>query len=362
MDHERRVPPAVVGWSILALGAGCVVAAVNWWSTWRSHSASAPPESAIVVQARDRMEFWLGWAALAVLGAAVVWGLRRWAQPRRDDVGPSDHQPSRAPGDPARATPPPGAHGAAATSVDQRAQDPPTPRLDWRTPTAPRPLHWVDVARWALGLGWVALVAAVLLAGARAAPYEELVQGVSSGSVTRVTVGGAQRLSSESVTQDVTWRQGWVHHRAEVLWVRAGATISAPSDGSSVPVVRQDVAQVLTATAPAGLAVERADRVGLSSVQFLGWYLPAPQVTAPVLLAGALLALFLVLNVPPTWWLTRWAWFWIGFTPVGVLLLALFAGPTPGLPVPRRPQQRIGGLVAFVVSLLAAPLLHWGSR
>ena len=41
---------------------------------------------------------------------------------------------------------------------------------------------------------------------------------------------------------------------------------------------------------------------------------------------------------------------------------ALFAGPTPAVPGPRDPAERIGGVIAFVVSLIAGGLLHWGSR
>lgn len=214
-------------------------------------------------------------------------------------------------------------------------------------------------------MGWVVLLLVGVFAGARISTFEDVRSAVASGAVREVTVAGELSTADGSTTtQEVLWREGWSEHRAEVTVVSASVAAStgdlaAPTGADGVPLLARNAADVLRDAQP-GLVVHRTDAWSLPSITFLGWYLPAPQVFGPVLLAGALVLLFLVLNVPPTWRLTRWAWFWVGFTPVGAVLFALFAGPTPGLPRPRHPGERIGGVVAFVVSLVAGGLLHWG--
>lgn len=332
----------------------CLVAAGNWWNTWSGVEATDPgsPQSD---SSEQRMLFWLVWAGIAALAAGVVWAVRRWGEHEAEDLSAPD-----------RAGAPMTGSAAAAGSV-VAVGVPPATRLDWKVPTAPRPLHWTDRLRWALGVGWVVLLLVAVLAGTRVGIFDDVRGAVASGAVREVTVdGGLGEGVSGTATQRVLWREGWTRHRAEVtvaepspeVVLGEGVTTTGPS---STPVIDRDAADVLRAEQPA-LVVHRTDAWPASSTTFLGWYLPAPAIFGSLLLAGAVLLLFLVLNVPPTWRLTRWAWFWIGFTPVGAVLFALFAGPTPGLPHPRRPDQRIGGVVAFVASLVFGSLLHWGSR
>lgn len=338
----------------MLVASGCLMAAGNWWNTWRSVEASEPG-GAFSDQSEQRMLFWLTWTALAALAAGVVWAVRRWG---RRGAGEAPDALLDGRGAPAAS----GAASAGAVVIGT----PPTTRLDWKVPTSPRPLHWTDRLRWALGVGWVALLLIGVLAGTRAGTFEEVRTAVASGAVHEVTVaGGLTAAESGTTTQQVLWREGWTQHRAEVTWSTSsagaddgGVVSSTTSDGA--PVLGRDVADVLREAQP-GLVVHRGDLARSSTTSFLGWYLPAPQVVGPLYLAGALVLLFLIMNVPPTWRLTRWAWFWIGFTPVGAVLFALFAGPTPGLPRPRHPTERIGGLLAFVVSLVAGGLLRWGS-
>jgi hypothetical protein len=77
----------------------------------------------------------------------------------------------------------------------------------------------------------------------------------------------------------------------------------------------------------------------------------------PGVLALAAFGLFLawlafLVGGPQPWRATRWAWFWLGFPPVGVLAHLLLSGPTPGLPAPRRPDRRLTGGWAFLIYLV----------
>ncbi|PWJ48808.1 hypothetical protein SAMN06264364_12810 [Quadrisphaera granulorum] len=342
----------------MAAAAVFMIAAGNSWHLWRSVE-SIEPGSWWSHHHRDRMQFWLAWSGVAGLAAGVVWASRRWGLRAASEPDPVSTQNA------------PLAGGASAVGSVVVVDVPSTTRLDWKVPTSPRPVHWTDRLRWALSVGWVALLLVGVFAGTRVSTFDDALAAVSSGAVREVTVAaGPENPGAEwsgYLTQEVSWREGWFRHRAEVTWSNSPSGTDANTDGLStsetngVPVLGRDVADVLRDARPA-LVVHRTDVGSLSSTTFLGWYLPAPQVLGPLMLAGALLLLFLILNVPPTWRLTRWAWFWVGFTPVGAILFALFAGPTPGLPRPRYPTERFGGLVGFVASLLAGGLLHWGSR
>jgi len=349
-DHERR--GSWVGWAFALAALVCLVAAVNSWHVWRSF-ASEDPDGWMTEHTQARMEHWLTWAGVAALAAGVVWAVRRWGH--REDPAPLT------------ASAPDGGDAVAVSAAAPGAVAvgaPPTTRLDWEQPTSPRPLHWTDRLRWALGAGWVLLLVVSAVAGARVSSLDEVTSAVASGAVHEVQVAGRVPAGGGWAQQEVTWRDGLVRHRALV-------TVNSTSDGSSgngttsgtgdLPQLGRDVADVLRDAQP-GLVVHRTELVRPSTSTFLGWYVPAPQVLAPLYLVGTLLLLFLILNVPPTWRLTRWAWFWIGFTPVGAIVFALFAGPTPVVPRPRDPAERIGGVIAFVVSLVAGGFLHWGSR
>ncbi|TNM70280.1 hypothetical protein FHN55_00940 [Streptomyces sp. NP160] len=341
-DDQRR--GSWVGWAFALAAVVCLVAAANSWHVARSF-ASSDPGGWMAQHTQDRAVFWLTWAGVAALAAGVVWAVGRWSQraapPALDGTTEDGGAPT----------------ASSATAGSVVVEVPPSTRLDWKVPTSPRPLHWTDRLRWVLGVGWVALLVSGVAAGARVSTFDEVRSAVASGEVREVTVAGRPPSGGGWAEQEVTWREGVARHRAVV-------TASSTSDGSTgsggAPDLQRDAADVLLDAQPA-LVVHRSELPRSGSASFLGWYLPAPQVLGPLHLAGALVLLFLVLNVPPTWRLTRWAWFWIGCTPVGAVLFALFAGPTPGLPRPRHPEVRIGGVIAFVVSLVAGGLLHWGS-
>ncbi len=356
----RRRAPGVdtwVGWLLAACSLGCLVAAANWTSTTRALERTGAQHLTMVDDARERLHFWLFWAAVAAAGAAVVWLVRRGLD---DRPGGADQGRDGEDEIPVIASHPvPGSPPGPATSV-VRQRPPGADGLDWHRPVAPRPLHWLDRVRWLLGAGWVVVLVAAVVGGALSTPYAHLREEVRAGRVTEVTVAGQLRPGDGRVTQEVTWREGWVQRRVEVVQAEDGDVLDAGRAGAP-PVLPDDVGRVLSSAAPA-LVVERVDRVEVVSASFLGWSLPFPRLMTAVLLLGALLTLVLIVNLPPPWRLTRWAWFWLGATPVGVLLFALLAGPTPGIPRPRHPERRLGGLAAFVLSLVLGPVLHWGSR
>lgn len=344
-DHEQR--GSWVGWAFAAAALVCLVPAANAWHTARSFERS-DPGSWMAAHSWDGAVFWLTWAGVAALSAGVVFAVRRWGH-REEREAPDAHRG-------------PAVSSAARSGVGVAVDVPPATRLDWQQPSAPRPLHWTDRLRWVVGAGWVALLLAAVVAGAKVSSFDEATSAVASGAVHEVWVSG-QLPADGWAQQEVTWRDGLVRHRALVTASTRseGSSGTVTSDGEDVPQLERDAADVLRDAQP-GLVVHQSELLRSSTSTFLGWYLPAPQVLTPLYLAGTLVLLFLIINVPPTWRLTRWAWFWIGFTPVGAVLFALFAGPTPGLPRPRDPGERIGGVIAFVVSLVAGGLLHWGSR
>lgn len=340
-------------WLFAASSVGCLAAAANWASIARNIDGAGSQDLSLVLGARDRMAFWLFWAAVAAAGAVTVWLVGRAVGDRRpgDDRAPDDVE--QAPLTTSRPL-----SGPAVGVL--RQSSPPAASVDWDRPVAPRPVHALDRARWLLALGWVAVLAAALLAGARPTPYGHLLDEVEVGRVTEVSVAGRLRPGDGTVTQEVTWREGWTQRRTEVVWAEDGVAIDGrPVDAP--PVLRDDVGRVLLGAAP-GLVVERTERATGVSSTFLGWHLPFPRLSSAVLVLGGLFTLVLIVNIPPPWRLTRWAWFWLGLTPVGVLVFALLAGPTPGLPGPRAPERRLGGWWAFALSVLLGPLLHWGSR
>ena len=353
MRDRSRAAGGWLAWLLAASSLGCLAAAANWASIARRFDGAGSQDLSLVLDARDRMDVWLFWAAVAAAGAVTVWLVGRALGDRRpgDDRAPDGVEPA-----PLTASSP----SPRPTVGVLRRSPPPAAGVDWDRPVAPRPVHGLDRARWLLALGWVALLVTALLAGARPAPYEQLLGEVEAGRVTEVSVAGRLRPGDGTAIQEVTWRAGWTQRRSEVVWVEDGVT----TDGRPVdapPVLRDDVGLVLLGAAP-GLVVERADRAAGVSSTFLGWHLPFPWLSTAVLLLGGLLTVVLIVNLPPPWRLTRWAWFWLGLTPVGVVLFALLAGPTPGLPGPRNPERRLRGWAAFALSVVLSPFLHWGGR
>lgn len=222
-----------------------------------------------------------------------------------------------------------------------------------RVPRAPRSRTGYDVWRWCLVVGNVLLLAVALVFGARPASWSEVQTAVSSGAVTSVTVAtGAD--DGSLLRQQVTWREGLIQRGAYVTVVPPASDV----DWVSTPptTIARDAGAELQTLAP-GLRVERDHRDTGSSASFWGWAMPFPAAVTVALLLGWACWLGLLVHGPAPWRATRWAWFWLSWVPGGVVAFFLLAGPTPGLPAPRRPARRLTGGWAFLLSLLLTPLV-----
>jgi hypothetical protein len=223
-----------------------------------------------------------------------------------------------------------------------------------RVPRAPRPRTGYDTWRWCLAGGYAVLVVVALVVGARPASWAEVRTAVSSGAVADVRVASAPDDGSLLRSQQVTWREGLVQRRAEVTVVPPTATV----DWVSTPptTISRDAGEELRALAP-GLRVERTSGTFDGSASFWGRVMPLPAAVTAALLLGWACWLGLLVHGPAPWRATRWAWFWLSWVPGGVLAFFLLAGPTPGVPAPRRPARRLTGGWALLLSFVLAPVV-----
>lgn len=212
---------------------------------------------------------------------------------------------------------------------------------------------WLRVALLAVG---VALVASAVAFGARTASLSQLQGQLALGNVDTVTVsGGMPPGATGFATQQVRWRQGWLHYEAEVVQVSRGRHPSG--DLETRTVVHQDVGAVLRRDDPDLTLVRHAEPDYLSG-RLWGWQ--TPQWIGLAALTWYLLALGQLIFGPQPWRATRWAWFWLFSTPVGALAFLALSGPTPGLRAPRDPARRLTGGWAFLLSLLLTGAVRSG--
>lgn len=213
--------------------------------------------------------------------------------------------------------------------------------------------------RWrraSLGLAaaWIVVLGLMLAVGTREASWEDLQASLADGSVTSVQVVGELAPDSTGYSlAEVFWRNGVLQHRTEVMQVSADLVDSGGAPSSSVQVTG-GVGDLLRGQHP-GLATKKESRPNVSSELF-GW-----QVTWPlgaVALSVALLTLMVLILGPTPWWATRWAWFWLGNNPVGVMAFLMLSGPTPGVPAPRHSARRLTGGWAFLLYLAVRGVLH----
>jgi hypothetical protein len=214
--------------------------------------------------------------------------------------------------------------------------------------------------RLALAVAWILLLPAAVLLGERATSMAAFDEAVSAGRVHTVRLdGGLPPGTSGSALVEVRWRDRLIARVAEVRQVSADQG-SQSSSGESRTVVG-DLPSQLSLAHP-GLRVDSHPdepyRSGLSG-DVLGRHLWGWPALAPAALALA--GLFLLINGPQPWRATRWAWFWIGFTPllggIGVLAFLVLSGPTPLVPAPRTSRRLRGGW-AFVIMAIISTIVN----
>jgi len=136
-----------------------------------------------------------------------------------------------------------------------------------------------------------------------------------------------------------------------------GASLSGMTDRDEVERTQDDVAAQVRARDPRVRLVLEPWGSGVSSAFLLGRGLPGWLGLA--LLGAALTTLGLVVAGPEPQRATRWAWFWLHWTPVGALAFLLLSGPTPGLPAPRSGRRLTGGRGFLLALVLGAALPGW---
>ena len=216
----------------------------------------------------------------------------------------------------------------------------------------------VDAVRHVLLLGWLGLLLATVLVGEKQESWEAAKEAVASGDVRTVSVSDElSDASGGSRTVWVRWREHGVRRIAEVVQLHpAGA--AAPGDtGETVDDGREGIAsapsEVLTRLDP-DLVVEPGRSPSLQGT-VLDWQVPGTVAVAALVLNLAVLGL--IIGGPQPWRATRWAWFWLFASPVGGIAYTVLAGPTLGVPRPRRIERRLTGGWAFLLAaLVGGPL------
>lgn len=215
-------------------------------------------------------------------------------------------------------------------------------------PAPPRNFH--DRIRWTFIPLLLAIGAYTLLFGVRAAGYHALEAGVAAGEIETISATpGIEGMAEGSTVQEVRWSQGGRHYRTEVRMITPTTADDHVASDDLPALWGHDVAGTLRTTNP-DLRVERA--VGESELysEVLGYRLPAWVGWA--LVAIGIGSLSMLISGREPWRATRWAWFWIMLSPIGLLIYLVLSGPTPLIPAPRKPARRLTGGWAFLLSLL----------
>ena len=211
-----------------------------------------------------------------------------------------------------------------------------------------------DRARWSLLGVWALLLVLAVVVGERPSSFGDVQRAVEAGRVDVVTVAGGLEPGVEgTATQRVSWREGLLRRTAVVLEVSPGLADDV-TPGADVSVVLEADAGAQLARGHPGLRVERAVE-SLSWTEVLGWR--APGWMGLVAIATAAAGLGLIIRNPHPWRATRWAWFWLCWTPVGAVAFLLLSGPTPPLPRRRGTRRLTGGWAFLLAALVLRPLL-----
>ena len=213
----------------------------------------------------------------------------------------------------------------------------------------PRRSTVFDFVPWAMLALWVFVMAVSVSIGSYSGELSKFESDLQSGRVTSVSVTPGMPPTAEGVmTQSIYWRTGVLTRRADVLMVTPGEDSEALT-GDDAMEVRSgyDIAEQIAAQEPAVL-ITRVPQL-LSYAQVYGFQ--GPSWLAGFVLVGAIGTLMALVSGPQPWRATRWGWFWILSTGIGVPLFLILAGPTPPLRAPREQHRRLTGgwALLFVV-------------
>ena len=160
-------------------------------------------------------------------------------------------------------------------------------------------------------------------------------------------------------TVEIRWKHGLLHYVTYVrqAHVREDVESEPGDDDVSATVTTAPSARLLSSQS--GLHLSGGGNASYSGSRILGFEAPGwLWLTSAVLMAATVV---LLVKGPPLWRATRWAWFWLLASPIGMAAFLLLSGPFPGLPKPRSANRLTGGwafLRAIVVKALSISL--WG--
>mgnify|MGYP001214514912 CR=1 FL=1 len=84
-----------------------------------------------------------------------------------------------------------------------------------------------------------------------------------------------------------------------------------------------------------------------------------PGWIAGLAISSMISVLYLIMAGPYPWRATRWAWFWLVTTPVGLVAFLVLSGRFPLIALPKWPQRRLIGIWAFLLSFPLHGLRLW---
>jgi hypothetical protein len=210
-----------------------------------------------------------------------------------------------------------------------------------------RQLAWVVIA-WTLVAICLVLLGTVLVAGERPTSYADLRAAVADGRVDEIRVeGGLDRQVEGSASATVHWRDHLMGRVTSVT--EATSRRDARFMGMRRPILDGRVDDKLTELDPDLRTTRSSDWRSYNEIG--PWRVPQwTGFTTVVLYLGVL---GLLVAGPKPWRATRWAWFWLlGSVPlVAVLAFLLLGGSTSVLP-PSRPERRLTGGWAFLLTLV----------
>jgi hypothetical protein len=225
----------------------------------------------------------------------------------------------------------------------------PRPVVDRPSPERP----W-NRARYLLLACWALVVLAVPTLGAQPTSLGRLESAVAAGQVRAVRLeGGLPPHATGFATVQVYWRSGLLRHQTEVVEARPRRQAAADAEPGRV-VLTRPVAAHLRDLQP-GLRTTRGPDRPSSYATLWGWYMPSWL--GLVTIGLALASLYLLVNGPEPWRATRWAWFWLLASPVGIVAFLTLSGPTPLLPTPRPERRRLTGGWALLLSIVVTKVI-----